>query len=238
MNKPGFPFDVMVLAAGRGERLRPLTDTTPKPLIEVGGQMLIEHPIRALSNIGVERVIINTAHLAQTIHERLGDGSRYGVEIVYSDEPAGALETAGGLVHALPLFHTERLLVINGDIYTDYDFASLIHQPERAVHLVLVENPAHHANGDFALSGNLVTKAKSPKTALTFSGISVYNLKVLRELAPGRRALASLFFALADKKQLTGEYYAGKWTDVGTIERLEQLRAELADDAGYPASKR
>ena len=163
----------MLLAAGRGERMRPLTDHTPKPLLRVGGQTLIGHHLDALARAGFRELVINHAHLGAQLVAALGDGSEYGVHIEYSPEPPGALETGGGIFNALPLLGTGPFAVINADIWTDFDFAVLPRKPEGLAHLVLVDNPVHHPQGDFALCNGHVSADGMPR--LTFSGIGVYS---------------------------------------------------------------
>ncbi|TNF91238.1 MAG: nucleotidyltransferase family protein [Gammaproteobacteria bacterium] len=208
----------MILAAGRGERLRPLTDHLPKPLHEVGGKPLIVHHLEALSAAGLVDIVINLSWLGEQIRERLGDGADYGLRIEYSEEPE-ALETAGGVRQALPLLG-ERFIVVNADIYTDYDFSRL-YNCDSLAHLVLVPNPAHNANGDFTLTDSIVGNDGAP--CYTFSGIAQYRRQFFDHLAPGKRALAPLLRAAAERGQVTGELYDGDWTDIGTAERLAAL---------------
>jgi len=235
------PFKAMILAAGRGERMRPLTDTLPKPLLQAGGKALIEYHLENLTRAGFIEVVINHSHLGQMIETALGDGKRYGVNIHYSHEPA-ALETAGGIAQALPLLRNgsengvdERpFLVINADIYCEFDFARLLpvlrqmqaNPDETLAHLVLVDNPAHHAAGDFALDcGNV---ALTGKDMFTFSGIGIYQPQLFREVLPGTAAkLAPLLYQAIALGKISGEYYPGLWMDVGTPERLRLLDARL-----------
>lgn len=219
----------MILAAGRGQRLRPLTDTTPKPLLEVGDKPLIEHHLERLATAGVEHVVINLAWLGEQIRAHLGDGRRWGLQLHYSVEPGGALETAGGIVQALPLLGDRPFMVVNGDVLTDYPFASLTDlQPPGTAHLVLVDNPEHHPKGDFALPDDSpLPHCRLPQTgkpALTFSGIALYRPDFFAGLAPGRRPLAPLLREAIARRQVTGEHYRGKWLDVGTRERLAAAR--------------
>ena len=208
----------MILAAGRGERLRPLTDTTPKPLLEVDGKPLIAYHLEALAIAGFTEVVINLSWLGEQIRARLGDGAAYGLAIEYSEEPA-ALETAGGIVQALPLLG-ERFVVVNADIFTDYDFTRL-RSIDSPAHLVLVDNPDHHAGGDFSLLGATVGNADCGRH--TFSGISQYHRSFFAELPPGKQALAPLLYAAIAKGQVSGELFRGNWTDIGTVERLQSL---------------
>lgn len=208
----------MILAAGRGERLRPLTDTRPKPLLEVRGKPLIVHHLEALAAAGYESVVINLSWLGEQIRNQLGDGRRFGVEIEYSEE-VEALETAGGILQALDRLG-ERFIVVNADIVTDYDFANL-RPRQSSAHLVLVENPPHNPAGDFSLDGELV--GNQPAGRFTFSGISLFERQFFDGLERGKRALAPLLRAAADRQQLSGELYTGAWADIGTLERLKSL---------------
>ena len=208
----------MILAAGRGERLRPLTDTTPKPLLEARGKPLIVHHLDALSRAGFSEIVINLSWLGNQIREYLGDGADYGVRIQYSEE-AVALETAGGIRQALPLLG-ERFVVVNADVFTDYDFARLRGLKSLA-HLVLVDNPEHNDSGDFSLSDGCVGNDGSPRH--TFSGIAQYQRRFFADLAPGKQALAPLLRAAAARGEVSGELFRGSWVDIGTAERLAQL---------------
>jgi MurNAc alpha-1-phosphate uridylyltransferase len=208
----------MILAAGRGKRLRPLTDTTPKPLLEVACKPLIVYHLEALARAGFTEIVINLNWLGEQIRERFGDGAGYGLAIEYSEEPE-ALETAGGIVQALPLLG-ERFVVVNADVFTDYDFARL-RCVDSPAHLVLVDNPEHHARGDFSLRGAIVGDDKSGRH--TFSGISQYHRDFFSGLEPGRRALAPLLYAAIARGQVSGELYRGTWIDIGTPERLKAL---------------
>jgi MurNAc alpha-1-phosphate uridylyltransferase len=208
----------MILAAGRGERLRPLTDVTPKPLLEVQAKPLIVHHLEALSSAGFSEIVINLSWLGNQIRDLLGNGAAFNLSIEYSEE-AEALETAGGIQQALPLLG-ERFIVVNADIFTDYDFARLM-QIDSIAHLVLVENPQHHARGDFTLNESTLGIEGSPR--YTFSGISQYHRSFFTGLAPGKQALAPLLSAAAEKHQVTGELFRGDWTDIGTLERLDAL---------------
>lgn len=215
----------MILAAGLGERMRPLTDVTPKPLLKVGGIPLILWHIERLAHDDFTEIIINIAHLGHQIPEALGDGSEWGVKITYSDEQEeGALESAGGIVKALPLLGDEPFLVLNGDIWTDYDFQANRKLPEGILaHLILVPNPEHNSEGDFALNGQRVVDAKQ----YTFSGIGYYSPKLFEGLPYGKNALAPLLRAAMKEGKVTGELYEGEWLDIGTPERLELLNAQL-----------
>ncbi len=215
----------MILAAGRGERMRPLTDHTPKPLLTAAGRALIEYHITALVQAGMVDLIINHAHLGDQIERYLGDGARYGARLRYSPEPEGALETGGGIRNALQLLGPEPFLVVNGDVWTDYPFARLPAAPEGQAHLVLVDNPPQHPDGDFVLDGRKVRQNGGPR--LTFSGIGVYRPTLFEAAAPGRFPLAPLLRAAMDRSEVTGEHYRGRWIDVGTPERLAEVDALL-----------
>ncbi len=215
----------MILAAGRGERMRPLTDRIPKPLLQAGGRSLIECHIEALRDAGFRELVINHAWLGEQIEQHLGDGSRLDVKILYSPEPEGALETGGGIQHALPLLGDEAFLVVNADIWTDYPYAELKHSPRGLAHLVLVDNPPHHPQGDFSLENGVVTD--DGDAALTFSGIGVYRPALFAGQPPGAFPLAPLLRDAMRERQVSGEHYAGGWTDVGTPQRLEALDRRL-----------
>ena len=206
----------MILAAGLGSRMRPLTDHTPKPLLEVGGKPLIVWHIEQLKKAGFTDIVINVAYLGQQIIDYLGDGSKYGVNIVFSDEQnEGALETAGGIIKALPLL-TETFLVVNGDVWTDYSYVHPFKLLEdNFAHLVLVENPEHNLEGDFFLS--------KTDEKYTFSGIGYYSKNLFENLGYGKASLAPLLFEFIEKQKITTEYYAGIWHDIGTPQRLKIL---------------
>lgn len=215
----------MILAAGSGTRMRPLTDRTPKPLLKVGGIPLIVWHIERLAHDGYTDIVINIAHLGYQIPEALGDGSEWGVNITYSDEQEeGGLETAGGIIKALPLLGDQAFLVLNGDIWTDYDFQDHRKLAEGILaHLVLVPNPEHNPEGDFALDGNRVIDNRQ----YTFSGIGYYSPKLFDGVPYGKSALAPLLRAAIKEGKVTGELYTGEWLDIGTPERLELLNAQL-----------
>ena len=216
----------MILAAGRGDRLRPLTDKTPKPLIKVAGRSLIEYHIDKLAAAGIKDIIINTAWLADKIHQQLGDGSNYGVDIKYSDE-GEALETAGGIINALPLLGEKPFLVINGDIWCDFDFSSLSQlATDSQSHLVLVKNPEHNQKGDFALQDGMVKNNGKPM--FTFSGIGIYKPEFFAGQKAGITPLAPLIRKKCDDKLVSGQIHQGLWTDVGTLERLQVLEKQLS----------
>ena len=212
----------MILAAGRGERLRPLTDSTPKPLLKVGEKSLIEYHLDKLAEAGIKEVIINTAWLGEKIQHALGDGKKYGLNIFYSDEGEQALETAGGIIKALPLLGDEAFLIINGDIFTDYDFKKLTcFELNTEAHLVMVDNPEHNTKGDFALNDDWLEN--SGETQYTYSGIGIYTKEFFDGCAEGIRALAPMLKEKIAQQKVSGELYRKAWTDVGTIERLQTL---------------
>ena len=216
----------MILAAGRGERLRPLTDSTPKPLIVVGGQTLIERHLQRLALAGFREVVINLDHLGDLIREALGDGSRWGLNIQYSQEPKGALDTGGGIFNALPLLGDSPFAVINGDVYSDYPLARLRAIKCNHAHLILVPNPDHNPAGDFVLQGGYIKQAtaSADEHSNTFSGISVYHPRFFDSAQEGRFSVVPLLFEAAKIQRLTGEIYRGNWHDIGSMERLEKLR--------------
>ena len=215
----------MILAAGRGERMRPLTDQTPKPLLEVGGKPLIQYHIEALRDAGFRELVVNHAHLGNQIVERLGDGAQFGVHIDYSSEPEGALETGGGIKQALPLLGEQPFLVLNGDIWTDYPYQQLYREPEGLAHLVLIDNPPHHPEGDFQLNGRRLTV--EGKRKLTFSGIGLYQPDLFADSPDGAFPLAPLLRGAMQAGQVSGEYFQGRWLDIGTPQRLAELNTEL-----------
>lgn len=217
----------MILAAGKGERMRPLTLTTPKPLLPVAGMPLIEYHLLALAKAGFCDIVINHAWLGQQIEDALGDGQRWGLNIQYSAE-SEPLETAGGIFKALPLLGDEPFLVVNGDIWTDYDFASLRRPLAGLAHLVMVDNPAHHpSGGDFCLQDGMLHDARPGAAALTFSGISVLHPNLFQHCVPGPCKLAPLLREAMARGQVSGEHMQGQWIDVGTVERLAQVEALL-----------
>ena len=221
----------MILAAGRGERMRPLTDNLPKPLLKVAGKMLIEYHLEKLKAAQITEVVINHAWLGEKIEQALGDGSRYGLTIHYSAE-VEALETAGGIINALPLLQDERnneFIVINGDIFCDYELSNLPSSLSGLAHLLLVKNPEHHLQGDFALTNSgLLEQAGENKQ--TFSGIGVYHADLFKDYPKGKLALAPILRKAMDQQQVTGEFYQGIWHDIGTPERLSELDLYLKNN--------
>ena len=216
-----------ILAAGRGERMRPLTDHTPKPLLPAGGKPLIVWHLERLAAAGFRDIVINHAHLGAQIEMTLGDGAQWGLSIAYSPEPPGALETAGGIAKALPLLGDQPFLVVNGDVYCDWDFNQARQLAAKTAHLVMVANPAHHAGGDFSLDGERVIYANGGQT-LTYAGIGVFSPSFFTGVQSGTgMKLRPLLDAAIAAGTLTGERYAGRWVDVGTPQRLAELDAEL-----------
>jgi MurNAc alpha-1-phosphate uridylyltransferase len=215
----------MVLAAGRGERMGPLTDDIPKPLLTVGGKALIVHLVEALVAEGFRELVINHAWHGAMIEERLGDGDEFGATIEYSAEGDRALETGGGIRHALPLLGNDPFVAVNADIWTDFPFSNLPDALETLGHLVLVDNPAHHPAGDFTLAGTRVGNGRDHR--LTFSGIGVYRPELFAKLSEGRFPLAPILFESCGQGRLSGVHYTGDWWDVGTPERLALLDRRL-----------
>lgn len=214
----------MILAAGRGERMRPLTDNIPKPLLVVVDKPLIVHHIERLASCGFKEIVINVAHLGGQIIERLGDGSEWGVKIAFSDErEEGALESAGGIVKALPLLGDEPFLVVNGDVWCDYAFDPSFDLNGASAHLLLVPNPDHNPRGDFGLENGRLTNERQ----YTFSGIGYYTPGFFKAQTYGKAPLAPMLRKAADEGRISGELYKGKWVDVGTPQRLKQLNMEL-----------
>jgi len=235
----------LVFAAGLGERMRPLTDTTPKPLLAAGGKPLIAWHLERLAATGVDEVVVNIAWLAERFPEALGDGGAFGLRITWSHEGAVPLETGGGMLHALPLLGDAPFIAINGDIWTDFDFAGLPREPAGDAHLVLVDNPPHNPRGDFVLGADgRVASGDGEAPRLTFAGIGVYRPRLLdgwrgvvgdapgADRTPPRFRLAPLLRAAMARGAVTGERHPGAWTDVGTPERLAKLDAELSPTAG------
>jgi len=219
----------MILAAGRGNRMRPLTDHTPKPLLVVGGKPLIVWHLESLAKAGFREVVINHAHLGHQIEEALGDGGRWGLSIQYSAEGI-ALETAGGIAKALPYLGDEPFLVVNGDVFMDIDFSRLpqILQPGKLAHLVMVDNPPQHQQGDFGFNHGQLSLHGEPR--LTFSGVAVYDPSLFFGIQPVEVArLAPLLQQVITNGQVSAEHYRGIWHDVGTPERLHELDRQLSD---------
>jgi len=216
----------LIFAAGRGERMRPLSDVTPKPLLQVGGKRLIEWHIEALAAAGVRRVVINTSHLAEQFPTALGDGARWNLRIDYSFEGPEPLETGGGMQNALPLLGGDPFIAVNGDIRCDFDFSTLPHEPDGLAHLVVINNPSHHPNGDFVLRGGRLLDENESR--LTFAGIGVYRPELLGVHGPGKYSIVPILCAAMREGRVSGEYFHGFWSDVGTPQRLASLEASSA----------
>ena len=212
----------MILAAGRGERMRPLTDSTPKPLLIAGGKAIIQHTIEQLVNASFTEIVINTAHLGEKIRQALGNGQQFGASIEYSDEGKTGLETAGGIIKALPILGDTPFLVVNGDIANEYDFSILRNKTCDLAHLVLIPNPQHHPEGDFHLSDNGLVLTEGLPT-LTYSGIGIYNPELFKNTVPGKLKLAPILRQAMSINRVSGEKYSGFWMDIGTPQRLEKL---------------
>lgn len=214
----------MILAAGRGERMRPLSDKTPKPLLKVHGKSLIVWHIERLASLGFSEIVINIDHLGDMIEKSLGDGSKWGVNLIYSDErQSGALESAGGIINALPLIESETFLVVNSDIWSDYEFETGFDLRDDLAHLILVPNPKHNPDGDFALYKNRVSN--DTKRRFTFSGIGYYSAKLFEGLQNQKMPLAPLLREAVEKGKVGGSLYDGRWYDIGTPQRLKEINA-------------
>ena len=210
----------MLLAAGRGERLRPLTDSMPKALVEVRGRSLLEHHLQALADSGIETCVINLGWHGEQILSRIGSGSAYGLNIIYSPEGDDILETGGGIHRALPVLGAEPFLVVNADVYTDMPYPQTLRDDVDA-HLVMVRTPVFKTQGDFDLVDGLVVNSEAPQ--LTGSGVALYRPGFFRDCKPGRFPLAPMLRAAADARRVSGEFYEGTWEDVGTPERLQRV---------------
>jgi MurNAc alpha-1-phosphate uridylyltransferase len=221
----------MILAAGKGERMRPLTLTTPKPLVCAGGVPLIVYHLRALARAGFREVVINHAWLGQQIEDYLGDGAAFDLRIVYSPE-GEPLETGGGIFRALPLLGDKPFLVVNGDIWTDYPFERLPHAISGLAHLVLVDNPRHNPRGDFTLAGDVVAEAATGAPKHTYSGIAVLHPYLFAGCGAGAFKLAPLLRQAMQQGLVSGEHFSGHWVDVGTHERLAEVERLLTAGVG------
>lgn len=217
----------LILAAGLGERMRPLTEHTPKPLLQVAGKPLIVHHIEKLAAADVRYIVVNTSHLAEQFPETLGDGSRWGVRIRYSYEGPKPLETGGGMLKALPLLGTEPFIVVSADIWSDVDYAALPREPDGVAHLVMVPNPSFHPGGDFSLADGRLHDEDSPASAerLTFGNVGVYRREIVQHERPGRFKLLPMYRKAIAEGRLTGERFDGFWRNVGTPAQLDELRA-------------
>ena len=215
----------MLLAAGRGERMRPLTDKTPKPLLKVGDKCLIEYHLQALAKHGFEDIVINISHLREQFPQALGDGDRYGVRIYYSDEGDQALDTGGGIYQALDLLGDDPFLVVNSDIRTDYPLEKKLLKENDLAHLVLVDNPLHNAKGDFLLVNGRA--ANNGTSMLTFGGIAYYRPDLFKTCHPGRFSVVPLLRQACTQGLVSAEHYQGQWLDIGTPERLQTIEQNL-----------
>ncbi|HEY1491634.1 MAG TPA: nucleotidyltransferase family protein [Steroidobacteraceae bacterium] len=215
----------LLLAAGRGERMRPLTDALPKPLLTVAGRPLIAWHLAALARAGIREVVINLSWLGEQLRAALGDGSAYGVSLAYSDEGPVALETGGGIVRALPLLGPQPFLVVSGDVWTQIDFARLRLAPDALAHLVLIPNPPHHPRGDFGLESGWVVNRDSER--LTYGNVGIYRPEFFSGFADGRFPLIQPLKRGIDARQVRGEFFGGGWCDVGTPARLAELNHSL-----------
>lgn len=220
----------MILAAGRGERMRPLTDSKPKPLMNVNSKPLIIYHIESLVASGVRDIVINVSYLGDMIKKELGNGENWGVNIHYSDEPGGPLETAGGIYNALSFFNNDPFLVINSDVWTDYDFSNLLNYPlnEKLAHLVLTANPEHNSDGDFILSADNLLSHEGKAKKLTFTGLSVMSAKLFENNNSlknnyKKKSLTPILKRAMANRRISGELYSGDWIDVGSIDRFERL---------------
>jgi N-acetyl-alpha-D-muramate 1-phosphate uridylyltransferase len=217
----------MVMAAGRGERLRPLTDTLPKPLAPVAGKPLIVYHLEALAKAGIRDVVINLSWLGERIKAALGDGHDYGVRIHYSEEGPKPLEAAGGIFNALPWLGPEPFLVVNGDVWTDIDFSRLALDDTADAFIVLVPNPTHNPRGDFALDGDAVIECDSARQSYTYSGVGMYRPEFFSGCSPGKFPLLPLLKRAIAARRLRGQLHQGEWCDVGSIERLRELDSRV-----------
>ncbi|PHS73661.1 MAG: mannose-1-phosphate guanylyltransferase [Cycloclasticus sp.] len=216
---------VMILAAGRGVRMGALTENCPKPLLKLAGKSLIEHHLLALKEQGFNEFVINVAYLGAQIKNQLGDGEKWGIHIDYSNEGDQALETGGGIFHALPLLGSEPFLVVNGDVWTDFPYASLRSQMTRKIHLVLVKNPSHNVAGDFSLVGGRIVPDLAER--YTYSGVGVFNPAIFELKRAGIFPLAPIIREEIARCQVTGQLHLGEWVDVGTPERMTELERKL-----------
>ena len=216
---------VMILAAGRGKRMGSLTDHCPKPLLQIADKAIIEYHLNALQQQGFSNIVINTAYLGEKLPETLGNGEAYGLNIQYSHEQKLGLETAGGIIHALPLLGTEPFIVINGDVWTDYPFSQLRLPSKSLAHLVLVDNPEHNPKGDFSMQSGLLKPCN--EAGFTFSGIGIYSPSLFKSLTPGFRPLKEPLLNAMSSNTISGELYHGIWADIGTPERLIEITNTL-----------
>ena len=226
-DSPQSPRTAMILAAGRGERMRPLTDAMPKPLLQVGGHPLIHYHVAALARAGIDKVVVNLAWLGEQIRDYLQDGSRYGVSITYSEEQPAALETAGGIFRALRWLSPGPFLVVNGDIYSDVPYWQLRLSPRADSHLVLVPNPPQHAAGDFGLQDGLAVPRSDAAPSYTFAGVGLYRESFFAGCRDGAFPLKPLLLRSMSAGRCTAQLHQGGWEDVGTPARLQALNERL-----------
>ncbi len=221
----------MILAAGRGERMRPLTDVLPKPLLSVAGKPLIQYHLEALQRAGVQDIVINHAWLGHLLPQHLGSGQQFGVHISYSDEGTEGLETAGGIKKALPLLGDAPFIVVNGDVFSDYPYQKLsgLLAADCLAHLVLVPNPLQHPKGDFGINAQGYAQAEASQS-FTFSGIAIYRPEFFSEVAEGKQKLAPYLRRAMQQNKVTAELYQGIWHDIGTVQRLTELSAQLESE--------
>jgi MurNAc alpha-1-phosphate uridylyltransferase len=222
----------MILAAGRGERMRPLTDALPKPLLKVGGKPLIQYHVEALAAAGTREIVVNLAWKGAMIRDSLGDGAAFGIRILYSDEGEAALETGGGVFKALPMLGVEPFLVVSGDVWTDFDFSRIGARlaPRDVAHFVLAPNPDFHARGDFGLVDGRLSDGEGQR--YTYANIGVFRPEFFGGCAPGKFPLAPLMFEWIRKGRVGGELYEGRWRNIGTPEQLAELDRELTSSRG------
>lgn len=213
----------MIFAAGRGERMRPFTDTTPKPLVKVGGETLIERHIRKIASIGIKEIIINVSYLGSQIMDKLGDGSAYGVRINYSVEKE-PLEVAGGIIQALPLLGDAPFLAMSADIFTDYPLENLILAPDHWGHLVFVKNPSWHAQGDYAIHDGYLVDSTDGLTSLTYANFGILSPTLFQGFEPGKRRVREVFARGIEQQKMTAEVFSGLWLNIGTMALLEEAR--------------
>jgi MurNAc alpha-1-phosphate uridylyltransferase len=216
----------LIFAAGRGERMRPLTDTTPKPLLPVRGKPMIVWHLEKLARAGVQEVVINTSHLAAQFPETLGDGSTWNLRIRYSYEGPEPLDSGGGMFRALPFLGHDPFIAVNGDVYTDFDFSTLPLNPSGVAHLVVIDNPPHHPNGDFVLRDGRLHDEITPR--LTFAGIGVYKPSLLEGRTGGTFSMVPILREAMKRGEVSGEHYRGTWTDIGTPQRLADINGSLS----------
>lgn len=219
-------MQALILAAGKGERMRPLTLVKPKPLLEVCGTTLIEHHIINLKNAGITDIVITVSWLAQQIMKKLGNGNQYGVKIRYSFEGDEPLETGGGIHKALILLKKAPFLVVNGDIKTDIDFTCIKPQPDKLAHLILVKNPNHNLGGDFSLDHDNLLSCQNSQMKKTYSGIGIFHPRLFESCQAGTFSVVPLLKNAMKDSLITGQLYRGKWDDIGTISRLTAINLD------------